>query len=180
MIRTRTTEDPGLWRIVHDLAPDDAASPRGKLTLEVFEGPGVRARTIEIISDGAIRIDGKVIMSALTPRLRKKYGAGPRDVLMGDIQIVAQEVADASGVTVEEMRGPERVPRIVEARKVAMFLTERRLGITHDDVGKFFNRERSTVSIFVAEVARQTKEAEPVEAEAAPEPVARRIDPDED
>lgn len=155
MNRSRTTEDPGLWRLIYE------SEPSRRLTLEVFEGPGVRARTIEIIADGAIRIDGKAIMSAVVPRLRKSYEKRKRhttpivDALWRDIHAIAQEVAEASGVDVTEMRGRSKKTRIVEARKVASFLTERRLGLTHADVGKFFGRERSVISDFIADVVRQ-------------------------
>lgn len=149
MIRHRVTEEPGVWRLVHE------TEPRRKITLHVFEAPGMRERTIEIIADGGVRIDGKVIMSALTPRERAPRSPKPVDALMADIAQVAQEVADVSGVTVDEMRGPVTIQRVSRARKVAMFLSQRRLAITHADVGKFFNRERSVVSTGIADVERQ-------------------------
>jgi hypothetical protein len=159
--RYRTTEDPGLWRLIHE------SEPIRRLTLEVFEAPGVRARTIEIVADGEIRIDGKPIMSALAPRLRKGYEKSKRhtsravDALWVEIHAVAQEVADASGVSVTRMRGKKSTQRINQARKVAMFLAERRLGLVHADVGKFFNRERSVVTSGIADVLAQLSAATP-------------------
>ena len=93
MIRTRTTIEPGVWRLVHD------TEPNRRITLEIFEGPGMRARTIAIVGDGGILIDGDVVMSALAPRGRIVKDV-PRNLVVEGLQLIAAEGSeDASGVT---------------------------------------------------------------------------------
>lgn len=143
-----------MWRLTQELAPHRV------LTLEVFDSPGVRARTIRIVADGAVQIDDKVIMSALTAPLQKRAFKVPTQ-FMEDIRAVVKEVADASGVTVEEMQGKSRHFRVSNARKVAIFVAMHRLGITYGDLGKFFNRSWEVMRNHIADVTEQCRAANP-------------------
>lgn len=152
--KRRTTEEPGVWRLVHD------TEPNRRITLEIFEGPGMRARTISIVGDGGILIDGDVVMSALAPRGRVAKSLDRNAVAEG-LHLIAQEVEDASGVTIAELRGRSRHPGVCAARKVAIFLAVHRMLASQKEIGAFFKRDRSLIPGWVDEIAAQITTAEP-------------------
>lgn len=166
MRRQRISEEPGLWRLTHDV--DDA---RSSFTLNIFPSPGIAARTIKIVANGAVLVDGKPVMSANTPPVRRPPRTPRVDVTQEEIRLVAQEVSEVTGVRVQAMQGPLRKARINRARKVAMFLASRRLaGATHEEIGSFFGRSRSTTTNLISQVEEQVRLAiERLEREDVPQ-----------
>lgn len=69
------------------------------------------------------------------------------------ISEIAFRVAAETGVTVAEMRTSTRVRSVARARQVAMFRA-RREGKTLEAIGRFFNRDHTTVLHAVALIER--------------------------
>lgn len=76
---------------------------------------------------------------------------------VADIQ---KEVANYYKVSVVDIVGPKRSRPIAHARQVAIYLSQKMLGLTQSDIGKVFgNRDHSTIMYSVSTVAAKVKES---------------------
>ncbi len=69
---------------------------------------------------------------------------GPRVPRVLAAQTIVMAVADAFGVTTHRLTGPGRLPEMVDARKVAIWLLARR-GLGPTAIGRLIGRDHSTV-----------------------------------
>ena len=82
---------------------------------------------------------------------------GGKRLTVTDIQ---KEVADFYKVNVQDIIGPKRSRPIAHARQVAIYLSQKMLGLTQSDLGKLFgNRDHSTIMYSVSTVEAQRKES---------------------
>ena len=73
-----------------------------------------------------------------------------RDYLFGEppgprICSIAYSVAAKAGVTVEDMRSPKRARKYSRPRQAAMYLSYKALDKSTTQIGRFFNRDHTTV-----------------------------------
>lgn len=83
-------------------------------------------------------------------------GGSFKRLTVADIQ---KEVANYYKVSVTDIVGPKRSRPIAHARQVAIYLSQKMLGLTQSDIGKLFGgRDHSTIMYSVSQVATQVKE----------------------
>ena len=88
--------------------------------------------------------------------LQESFSGGKR-LTVNDIQ---KEVADYYHVSVQDIIGPKRSRIIAHARQVAIYLSQKMLGLTQSDLGKLFgNRDHSTIMYSISTVETQRKES---------------------
>ncbi len=84
-------------------------------------------------------------------------GGSFKRLTVADIQ---KEVAEYYKVSVTDIVGPKRSRPIAHARQVAIYLSQKMLGLTQSDIGKLFgNRDHSTIMYSVSTVAAKVKES---------------------
>ena len=93
----------------------------------------------------------------IEPILQNSFSTGTfKRLTVTDIQ---KEVADFYHINVQDIIGPKRSRPIAHARQVAIYLSQKMLGLTQSDIGKLFgNRDHSTVMYSISTIATQVKE----------------------
>ena len=101
-------------------------------------------------------LSGEPISLELARQVLSDIGAEPR-LITPEMILVA--VADAYGLSVEEITGPRRARPLVTARHVAMYLTRNLTDYSYPSIGKVFgDRDHSTCISAVEKIAGQMKE----------------------
>ena len=91
-------------------------------------------------------------------RAREPLPADPRKRLaVVDIQREVEKLLQKIGHS--DMVGKKRPRHITYARKIAMYLCRQMLDLPFNDIGKKFNRDRTTVLYSVSDVEKQLKES---------------------
>lgn len=68
------------------------------------------------------------------------------ETISADISAIAEAVSETTGIPVDEMMGPRRFRKIVDARHAAFYVAWS-VGHTTTDIGRYFGRDHSTVVV---------------------------------
>ena len=73
--------------------------------------------------------------------------------------LIVRNVCKYYGVDEETLKSPQRCRNVSEARQNAMYLMRQMLNMSHDEIAKYFSRERTTVIHALKQVEKlsQTK-----------------------
>lgn len=62
-----------------------------------------------------------------------------------NIETIAEAVASASGIAVADLLGPKKARKFARPRHAVMYLAHRNTGKSTTQIGRFFNRDHTTV-----------------------------------
>ena len=74
---------------------------------------------------------------------------------------IARDIANANGMTLDELTAPERNASIVRVR-VAAYLALRSAGASYPEIGAVMKRDHTTVLSAVRKARRQVEQSSPV------------------
>lgn len=72
---------------------------------------------------------------------------------------LAEEVANKTGITLAQMRGPSRTRFVVRARHLFMFKANQ-AGVSYTNIGNYLNRDHTTVWHGIKQVKRSIEKHE--------------------
>ncbi|HBT75053.1 TPA: hypothetical protein DEB29_03575 [Candidatus Wolfebacteria bacterium] len=71
------------------------------------------------------------------------------------VYLVESIVNSASLVSVEDMRGPARLPEFVDARMAVWFVLNKHIGMPYTMIARLYNRDHTSIMHGVSKVDRQ-------------------------
>jgi chromosomal replication initiator protein len=124
-------DDPAVLRQIADHVPSN---------VRLLEGAMTRVQALSSILSEPISepLIGKALMrgEGAPPLLRKGETS---------IRAIQDTVAQAAGVSREELLSPSRIPKIAKARQLAMYLARDLTSLSLAQIAREFNRDHSTV-----------------------------------
>jgi chromosomal replication initiation ATPase DnaA len=91
----------------------------------------------------------------LAPHRRRGRPKGSSGLQLRKIERIQFHTARACQVRIENLRSKKRIPRFVNARQIAMFVSRKVTDVSYPELGKAFERDHTTVLYSVREVQKR-------------------------